>query len=521
MTGPGRTVQPADRYIPLPFVRDVPCHVCGTAGCSMMLKGGTGEHLCEACFREAYPERAPGGPKRVPPVSFVAVAVRYTDRRWFSLLHRLQRATSPFPRRREVLVALGEASGRGVVDDDGVQWLPFATSSRRRAGEVVRLDDISPESDPPEKIRTLLGSRPLPDTPAISVADLDRFVAAYRETEAEPAHSAESESGADTPSLPVETDGDDSGREETPAPPERGPATTTGPVPLIADLSIEIASEREGWRTVVSRDGSVIAEDTRPAEPWTIRTVPGRLAGLVREAVPAYDRNAVRDAITEFFETVGSSADGERLVSGPVARAQAATVRALIETSDPPTYLVRTDRGDLIFSAREIAAAQPVALNTKWLTLFRAEPLKARKKDFEALIDYWLAIAEEIEPAGTVSPWELVAERLQARISTLQVGFDREDLVRTGAGIYQEDDGPLWVSAQVVCQVLRDSNRNENDPGFANYLERLGVLVERSRSIRVGSMFVRAWGFSPEFRPADLPVTGYEPLTGDGEEDRP
>ena len=61
----------------------------------------------------------------------------------------------------------------------------------------------------------------------------------------------------------------------------------------------------------------------------------------------------------------------------------------------------------------------------------------------------------------------------------------------------------MWISGRLVGDVLKDSGRNENDAGFSKYLQAAGLLVCPSQPKRLGRMLIRAWGFTPDFRPDD------------------
>lgn len=293
---------------------------------------------------------------------------------------------------------------------------------------------------------------------------------------------------------------------EPEAEPERGepetppaPQTTTGALPLLDDLTIEtVAAPGGGWRTTVSRGGVAVATDVSQTEPWHDPRAAGRLTAAIRVRVPL-DQQAVRDALAAAFERQRNNPDGQALTSAPVARVLRATRRVTIETADPPIYCVELDVGSLIFTAREVAAGQPVALNERWLGAYPRNPLRANRRDFAAILDRWLEIAEEIEPRGGRSVWESIAEELATRIAPLPGGGDRDDLARYG--VYLEGTGPLWVSGRLIQGVVRGAGQDPNDPGFARYLEGQGILVARSRVIRSGGVRIRAWGLDPSFKP--------------------
>lgn len=304
--------------------------------------------------------------------------------------------------------------------------------------------------------------------------------------------------------------------------PAENPAPTCksslGPIPLLEGISFETASCREGRITTFSRAGKVIAEDRSVAWPWEDPRAPGRLTTLVHDATHL-DRKAIKAALLGCFETIRSSPDSKKLTSEAVKRVIGETAGVRIEMSDPPTYLIDLKGGrSLIFSAKEIAGRRPITLNEAWLSAHPRGPLNANGQDFEKVIDYWLEIAEEVEPAGNASPWESIAETLQIMMSGITVYPTKEGLVRKG--LYQEEGGPLWVPGRLVGHILKDAGKSECDSGFSKYLQTTGDLIEPSKPVRVGGRRIRAWGFDPAFRPDDAEAVDFIDLD-DGEEDQP
>lgn len=296
-------------------------------------------------------------------------------------------------------------------------------------------------------------------------------------------------------------------------------ATTTGPIPLLEGITFETASCGEGWVTTFTRAGEVIAVDRNKTLPWVDPRAPGRLAARVHEAAPLLVQKGIKDALRECFEEIRAAPDAGAIVSEPVARAISETAGVRIEMSDPPTYLIDLKGGQsLIFSSKEIAGRRPITLNEAWLSTHPREPLNANGQDFEKVIEYWLEIAEEVEPAGNASPWESIAETLQIMMSGITVYPTKEGLVRKG--LYQEEGGPLWVPGRLVGRILKDAGKSECDSGFSKYLQTTEALVQPSKPIRVGGRQIRAWGFDPAFRPDDAEAVDFIDLD-DEDGDRP
>lgn len=284
-----------------------------------------------------------------------------------------------------------------------------------------------------------------------------------------------------------------------------------GPIPLLAGISITISADQGGWRTTFARGDEMIAEDRSKAYPWVGKYAAGHLTGVLCEAEPL-DKKAVKTAIEEAFGLIAQSDDTAALVSDAAARVIGETVSVKVELSDPPAYVVDLEGGkSMIFTAKEVAAHAPIVLNTRWLSVHPREPLNANGGDFEQIIDQWLSIAEEGEPAGSANAWESIVEMLQIRIAPLPVHTSKDGLLKSG--LYQEGGGPLWIAGRIVRDVMRESGRSEADSGFSKYLQAAGILICSSRPMRVGNMRVRAWGFSPDFRPDDPGISDFAALT--------
>ncbi len=276
--------------------------------------------------------------------------------------------------------------------------------------------------------------------------------------------------------------------------------SSTGPVSLIWDLSIEVAAARDGWLTIITRNGEEMVAEPSKTKPWLDSRLPGRVTKRISEVDESLKENPIKKKIVEYFEDMRGSPDTDALTSEPVARAVGATVRVLVELTDPPAYHVELEGGEtLTFSSREMAALKPITLNERWIASHPRSPLKATRNDFEEIQEYWLSIAEETEPLGAKSVWEDATERLQTLISTRKCFDTPVGLIEHDSGLYLEEGGPLWVSNALIKSILREDGKSETDSSFAKYLQKCGVVVAESKSFRVNKAFRRAWGFNPEF----------------------
>ena len=277
--------------------------------------------------------------------------------------------------------------------------------------------------------------------------------------------------------------------------------SSIAPLPIgIEGIALDIASDRGIWYVGIYRDGEKIADDASRSNPLYTKGTPTRIADRIKQAAPHFDRAAVRKATEQFFKAV-TDAD-EPLTSDAVYRVISATERVEREMSDPPAYAVYLDNGDCLeFSNRDLAAAQPIALNERWQAI-RFEPLRATQRDFGEIIDHWFSMAVPVDPPGAKSPWERIAEKLETRIAPLSRETDRSALKKHGIWQDPKPDGLLWVRSDLIQEVITEAGENPNDGRFARYLEREKILIERSKKIRVPGAGVppRAWGLAPEFK---------------------
>lgn len=288
--------------------------------------------------------------------------------------------------------------------------------------------------------------------------------------------------------------------------------------PLIEGITIEFSAvPGGGWVTRFTRSGETLAEEKSDIEPWLDSRSTGRLTRALA-AVTSLKETAIRTAINGVFEEIRDSPDSKAMMSEPAARVINATVAVDIELTDPISIVVTLDNDEtMIFSSREIAALQPITINDRWLTVRRGrERLKATRRDFEQIVEYWFSIAKEVEPLGARSVWERIAEDLAVKIAPLPAKEDRDALLRYG--IWQEPGGPLWVTSALIQEVIRDAGKNEYDPGFSRYLKKEGILIANSKLFRVGkNVWARAWGLNPAFKP-DAEAVTFAPLDTDREE---
>ena len=315
---------------------------------------------------------------------------------------------------------------------------------------------------------------------------------------------------------------------EMPITPGETPAPVTppkirseiAPLPIgIEGIALDIASVRGDWFIGIYRDGTMIEEDRSSTNPVFAKGTAQRIADKIKRAAQHLDKSAVRAAVDRFFKAIKETKDGAVLVAEPVARVIDATNRVTVEMRDPPVYRVDLiDGGILVFSNREIAALQPVTLNDRWLAMHPGDPLEASLRDFEEIRKYWFSILERVEPDGARSLWESIATDLQIAIAAREPGSTTASLLDTGLYLGQ---GTLWISNQVVKEILRKSGKDETDPGLSHFLRQRGDLIATSKTFKVNGVVVRAWGFRPEFVPVGDSTNRPMRIDREGDQDDP
>jgi hypothetical protein len=293
--------------------------------------------------------------------------------------------------------------------------------------------------------------------------------------------------------------------------PEKPPLKNAiGPVNLIWDISIIIEAGHQGWITTFSRAGNSIISCEGKVEPWLDRNAPARLSDLLHSAIPELNKGLLRERLKDYFSTLQDSPDGQALVSEAVTRIMKETISVSIERSDPPSYIITLAGGHtLSFKAKEIADQRPSSLNVNWLSAHPKEPLNANKRDFQKVIEYWISIAEEVDPAGAVSPWEAITERLQNTISRDPAHDEPAGLIRNG--LYLEGE-ILWISNTLIQEELRQHGKDSDAASFSRYLKHAGYLIHPSKVFRIGNIGRRAWGFRSDFRSSEAPISSFASL---------
>jgi predicted transcriptional regulator len=269
--------------------------------------------------------------------------------------------------------------------------------------------------------------------------------------------------------------------------------TSTGIVPLLSDLNIEIhAKDGGGWSTVITQKGITVAEGDTKTEPWVQTEIVKKLAKQVVDKT-THRSGVIQDAISQYFEEIKASDDGKALLSEPARKVIEATEAVFREKCNPPKFRICLKSGnELLFTNRELTAMRPMDLNDKWSAIER-ERLKATRGDFDKIIDYWFEIQQDSETWGAASEWEAVLQKLCTEISLKHISDKKERLLDDG--IYREGE-ILWVSNEVIRKVLLDFGKDITDSSFQKYLRDEGMLLGPSKYIRVNGFRPRAWQFS-------------------------
>lgn len=281
------------------------------------------------------------------------------------------------------------------------------------------------------------------------------------------------------------------------------PRTATPPVPLVAGVSVSVASRLGGgWRVEFARDGRVIAVEDARIAPWVDPRAPGRLTSLLKGGLDRCDvpieRRAVREAVGDWLAALHEQASEEGITSASVARVVGLTTSVTVELTQPPTFVITLGDAEMVLSNAEMASDSPKKINELWLANFY-EVLGASPLDWREIRDQWLSVAETCEPWGDRTPYDTATTALQVRVSAEAVFDSREGLLRSGVYL---DGEILWVNNSIVEEVLRDST-NLTSRGFSIHLRREGVLIRTSTVHRVRGIVCRAWGFTADFRAAE------------------
>ncbi len=271
------------------------------------------------------------------------------------------------------------------------------------------------------------------------------------------------------------------------------------PIPIgIDDIALDIANVRGRWYVGIYRADVVFGEVQFSTNPLFAKGAAGTVAEETKRAIPHVDRSMVRQATDRTLTALREAGDGA-IVADAVARVINSTVKVEREMSDPPAYVIHLDTGDYLeFSNKELAALQPIALNAQWLAV-RFESLRATGRDFETIAEHWLSVAVSVDPPGSKSPWEQIAVDLQFAIAAREPGTTSAALLDTR--LYQEPGGPLWISNQIIKEVMRKNGKDEADNGLSRFLQRRGDLIQTSKTFKVGGVPIRAWGLRPDFMP--------------------
>lgn len=316
---------------------------------------------------------------------------------------------------------------------------------------------------------------------------------------------------ATTPQAPAPMPATEAPPTPTPTP---GPVTPDAPVtpvtpprirssvpPIligIEDIALDIASDRGIWYIGIYRRGEKISDDASRSNPLITKGAAKRIADRVKKEFSHLDRKVVQDAVDRFFEAVREA--DETITADAVCRVISSIARVEKEMSEPPAYVVHLSGGKCLeFSARDLAALQPLTLNERWLAV-RDDPLDATGRDFKEIRDHLLAVAVPVDPPGPASPWERTISKLETRIAPLPLEPDRSGLKRHG--ICLEPNRILLIRSDLIQDVMAESGLNPNDGSFARYLKRVGILLVESKPYRIPGVKnqVRAWGVTPDIK---------------------
>ncbi|UUX93261.1 hypothetical protein [Methanoplanus endosymbiosus] len=267
--------------------------------------------------------------------------------------------------------------------------------------------------------------------------------------------------------------------------------TSTGIVPLLSDLEIEIcAKDCGGWSTVITQKGITVAKEDTKTEPWVQTEIVKKLSKQVGNKT-AYKSGAIQDAISQYFEEFKASDDGKALLSEPARKVIEETEAVIWETSDPPIIRIILKSGDeWIFKISELASPQPKNLNSKWLETYEGV-LYATTKDFSRCIEFWLEIKQKIEVFEDIPEFENVLRDLRLEISQCTISDDRKKIQQEGWVRIGEN---IVVAPFKILEFLEKHGKGSNDRArFSKFMRKSGFMIKNTSPLRIDNEIIRAW----------------------------
>lgn len=274
------------------------------------------------------------------------------------------------------------------------------------------------------------------------------------------------------------------------------PTTSAEIIPLlIGDLGLRIVPRDRDYVTEIVSKGEIIVSDSSPVPAFHDDKAAKRISLQMKAKFPEYDQKILQEKIASVFATFARSPDSQKIMSDVCKRIILGTKQVKREMTSPPVYhIIMDDMKEFHLLSNEISKVNAPRFNEQWFEKYH-EILTLNRREYLKVLDYWLSIATEIEPVGCASPWEPIVEDILTTISHKTASPEKEALGRSG--LYLEANGPLWVANTIIHEVMRLHGKAITDPGLVSYMKETGYLIHSSKTFRVGSRNVRAWGLDP------------------------
>lgn len=267
---------------------------------------------------------------------------------------------------------------------------------------------------------------------------------------------------------------------------------------LVGGLSLKISSSGNDYLTEIFDKDEVVVSDKASIPAFKDPRAAGRISHKVKDTIPDYDQKRVKESLDRIFKQMSESPDAEAIMTEQCADIIQQTVCVNREMTDPPRYHIEMADGTVFtLPLEDFIGYKTGTISLQWAIVYN-QNLKLKDEDFKHAVDYWFSISEDVDPIGSASEWEPVADEIINRISVKTVSNEKGVLLNKG--LYQETDGPLWVSNGIIHEVTRDFGVNITDSRLTKYLEAEGYLVHKSKVHTVNGRKIRAWGFDPGLR---------------------
>lgn len=286
------------------------------------------------------------------------------------------------------------------------------------------------------------------------------------------------------------------------------------PIWLYDDIELKIwPEERDRFPVEFLRAGKRLRLMETRGEPWLSVRLQDRIAAALGRALgdcarkPDFIRAKVQAAFEEIKKTVEENPkDKDALTSRPIRFVLAKTDAVEIFPSSEPKgtlFVIALGNQALTMTAQEMAARDPRALNTAWMSMFY-EPLNATAKDWRRIQAIWTdPELRTIHDREEITEVESIIERLRADLEGITLVATLKELVGDNVGWCDESCNRVWVRNTRISRFIDQDLKRPL--GYASLLSKhlrtAGHMPTTSKRMRAGpsSVIVGVWGFTREF----------------------